>query len=142
MATEITVLSAGAVEPGLVKVLDAFRRETGHDVRASFATAPAIRKRISGGEKIDVIVAPLDVIDELVKAGKAVEEDRVTVGRIGVGVTVRASAPVPRIATVDEFKRSLLSAKLVVYNQASTGIYLEGLFDRLGITEQLKAKTT
>jgi molybdate transport system substrate-binding protein len=48
----------------------------------------------------------------------------------------------PKIATVDEFKQSLLSAESVVYNQASTGLYLENLFERLGISEQLKAKTT
>ena len=142
MAAEITVLSAGAVEPGMVKVIAAFRRETGHDVKAIFATAPAIRKRIGGDEKMDVIIAPPDVLDDLVKAGKAAEADGVTVGRIGVGVTVRDGAPLPKIATVDEFKRSLLNAESVVYNQASTGIYLEGLFDRLGITEQLKSKTT
>ena len=36
----------------------------------------------------------------------------------------------------------MLNAESVVYNQASTGIYLEGLFQRLGMAEQLKAKTT
>jgi molybdate transport system substrate-binding protein len=66
----------------------------------------------------------------------------VTVGRIGVGVAVREGAPAPKIATVDEFRQSLLNAESVVYNQASTGIYLEGLFNRLGIAAQLKAKTT
>src|SRR4029077_20146859 len=50
-------------------------------------------------------------------------------------------APLPKIATTEEFKQSLLGAESVVYNQASTGIYLEKLFDRLGIAEQLKAKT-
>ncbi len=138
-AAEIRVLSAGAVEPGLAKVIDAFRRETGHDVKVAFATAPAIRKRIGGGETVDVVVAPPDV---LVKAGKAAAADSVTVGRIGVGVMVRDGAPLPKIATVDEFKQSLLDAESVVYNQASTGIYLEGLFARLGIAEPLKAKTT
>jgi len=141
-AAEIRVLSAGAVEPGLAKVIDAFRRETGHDVKVTFATAPAIRKRIGGGETVDVVVAPPDVLDELVKAGKAAAADSVTVGRIGVGVMVRYGAPLPKIATVDEFKQSLLDAESVVYNQASTGIYLEGLFARLGIAEPLKAKTT
>ena len=48
----------------------------------------------------------------------------------------------PKLATVDEFKQSLLSAESIVYNQASTGIYLESLFERLGISAQLKAKTT
>lgn len=142
MAAEIRVLSAGAVEPGMVKVIDAFRRATGHDVKATFATAPAIGKRIGGGETADVVIAPPAALDELVKAGKIAAAERVTVGRIGVGVTVRDGAPLPKIATVDEFKQSLLSAGSVIYNQASTGIYLEGLFGRLGIAAQLKARTT
>jgi len=140
LAAEIRVLSAGAVEPGLVKLIDAFRRETGRDVKVVFATAPAIRKRLGGGETVDVVIAPPAVLDDLVKAGKAV--DRVTVGRVGVGVTARDGAPLPQIATVDEFKQSLLNAESLVYNQASTGIYLAGLFDQLGIGEQLKPKTT
>ena len=142
MAAEISVLSAGAVEPGLVKVIDAFRRETGHDVKVAFATAPAILKRMGGGETADVVIAPPAGLDDLVKAGKSAAADRVTVGRIGVGVAVRGGAPLPKIATVDEFKQSLLNAESIVYNQASTGIYIESLFDRLGIGEQLKAKTT
>ena len=141
-AGEIRVLSAGAVEPGMIKVIDAFRRETGHDVKITFATAPAISKRLRAGETMDVVIAPPPVLDEWVKAGKATQAGRVTIGRIGVGVMVRAGEPLPRIATVDEFKQSLLSAQSLVYNQASTGTYLEELFERLGIADQLRAKTT
>jgi molybdate transport system substrate-binding protein len=125
-----------------VKVIDQFRRETGHKVKVAFATAPTILKRIGGGETVDAVIAPPAVLDDLVKAGKAALAERVTVGRIGVGVGVRESAPAPKIATVDDFQQSLLNAESVIYNQASTGIYLEGLFERLGIAQQLKAKTT
>jgi molybdate transport system substrate-binding protein len=138
--TEINVLSAGAVQPGMVKVIDAFRHETGHEVKVAFATAPAILKRVDG-ETPDVVIAPPAVLDKLVKAGKATSADRVTVGRIGVGLMVRGDAPLPMIGTIEEFKQSLLTAKSVVYNQASTGIYLEKLFERLGIAERLKTKT-
>jgi len=141
MAAEIRVLSAGAVQPGLVKVIDAFRREAGRDVKVAFATAPEIRKRLGSGETVDVVLAPPAVLDNLVKTGKAAATDRVVVGRIGIGVMVRAGAPLLKIATVDEFKQALLGADALVYNQASTGIYLEQLFDRLGIGEPLKAKT-
>ena len=140
-AEEIRVLSAGAVEPGILKIIDTFRRETGHNVKITFATAPAISKRVAGAT-VDIVIAPPAVLDEWVKAGKAAQAERVTIGRIGVGVMVRAGAPPPKIATVDEFKQSLLSAESLVYNQASTGIYLEGLFERLGIASQLKPKTT
>jgi molybdate transport system substrate-binding protein len=142
VATKIKVLSAGAVQPGMVKVIDSFRHEIGHGVKVTFATAPAILKRIGDATIADVVVAPPAVLDEWVKAGKAASANRVTVGRIGVGVMVRDGAPLPKIGTVDDFKQSLLSADSIVYNQASTGIYLETLFERLGIAEPLKAKTT
>ncbi|HEY2987258.1 MAG TPA: substrate-binding domain-containing protein [Candidatus Binatia bacterium] len=142
MAAEIKVLSAGALEPGVAKAIDQFRRETGHDVNVAFATAPAIVKRLGGGETADVVIAPPAALDELGKIGQPVSGGRVMIGRIGIGVAVRDGAPAPKIATVDEFKQSLLSAESIVYNQASTGIYIESLFDRLGIAAQLRPKTT
>ena len=138
---EINVFSAGAVQPGIVKVIEAFRNASPHHVKITFATAPIILKRIGAPDGLDVVIAPPAVLDEWVKAAKTTAADRVTIGRIGVGVMVRESVPLPRIASVDDFKQALLSAESVVYNQASTGIYLEKLFERLGIAEQLKPKT-
>jgi molybdate transport system substrate-binding protein len=137
---QLELLSAGAVKPGLANVIDVFQRETGHNIDVTFATAPEIRKRI-GAATADVVVAPAQLFDDLVKAGKVAGE-RITVGRVGVGVMVREGAPSPKIATVDELRQSLLDADSVVYNHASTGIYLEALFARLGIAAQLKTKTT
>ncbi len=140
MPAQINILSAGAVSPGLVKVIEAFRRETGEDVKVTFATAPELRKRLGSGESADVVIAPPDLLDELAKL-ETVAAERIIVGRIGVGVMVRDGAPVPRIATIDEFEQSLLSAESIVYNQASTGVYLESLFEQLGIAASVKAKT-
>ena len=136
------ILSAGAVEPGLTKVIDAFRRDTGNDTTVSFATAPAIRERIIGGAAVDLVVAPQNTVDELAKAGKIEAADGATLGRIGVGVMVREGAWLPRITDVDEFRDSLLGAESIIYNRASTGIYLEALFDRLGIGAEVRAKST
>ena len=141
ISPKISLLSAGAVQPGIVKVIDAFRRETGCRVKVAFATAPTIVKRLTHRDTPNIVIAPPAVLDEWVKAGKASPADRVTIGRIGVGVMVRRGAPQPKIGTLDEFKHALLSAESVVYNQASTGIYLEKLFERLGIAEQLNTKT-
>lgn len=141
MATQVKVLSAGAVKPGLVPVLAVFQRDTGYDIAIEFATAPAIRQRLSGGQAPDVVIAPPDVLDALAQIGEAAA-DRVTLGRIGVGVMVRGGTPMPKIASVDEFIQALLHAESIVYNQASTGIYLDKLFDRLGIAAQLNSKST
>ena len=79
-AEEISVLSAGAVEPGILRIIDTFRRETGHEVKTTFATAPAISKRAGTGETVHIVIAPPAVLDEWVKAGKATQAGRVTVG--------------------------------------------------------------
>ena len=139
---EIKILSAGAVKPALTKIIDAFQRETAHEANVKFATAPAILNGINGGATVDVVIAPPNVLDQLVKAAKVAAGTRVMLGRIGVGVMVREGATLPQITTVDEFKEALLGAESLVYNQASSGTYLETLFDRLGIATQLAAKTT
>lgn len=139
---EIKILSAGAVKPALTKIIDAFQGETAHAANVQFATAPAILNGINGGAAVDVVIAPPNVLDQLVKAAKVAAGTRVMLGRIGVGVMVREGATLPQIAAVDEFKEALLGAESLVYNQASSGTYLETLFDRLGIAAQLVAKTT
>jgi molybdate transport system substrate-binding protein len=139
-AAEITVLSAGAIEPGLRSAAAAFERQTGHVVRISFATAPQIATRVAGGESSDVVIAPPAVMDELARAGKVGE--RVTVGRVGLGVAVRPGAPVPDISSADALRRSVLAADSLVFNRASTGLYFENLLKRMGIYEQVESKTT
>ena len=141
MPAQINLLSAGAVKPGLMKVIDAFRRETGGEVRVAFATAPEIRKRLANGETANVVIAPQYIIDELAATGRC-RGDRVTIGRIGVGVMVRSEARAPKIATVEDFRQSLLGAASIVYNQASTGTYVETLFNQLGIATELATRTT
>ena len=142
MTNELKILSAGAVKPGLTKVIDAFQRDNGNRVQVSFATAPAIVKQIGEGETVDVLIAPPGVLEQLVKSGKYAARNAVTLGRIGVGVLVRDGEPLPQIATTNDFKKSLLSAQSVIYNQASTGTYLETLFESLGIGASIRDKAT
>ena len=138
---ELTVLSAGAVEARLVGLLESFRRETGQQVAVAFATAPAIRRKMAAGESVDVLIAPPAVLDELTRNRK-VAEGRAILGRVGVGVTVRAGAPKPDISTPEALTQAVLRADSLVYNEASTGIYFARLLERLGIADQVKAKTT
>jgi len=141
-AGEVTVLSAGAVEPGLRGFADLVRRQTGDELAIQFNTAPRIAQRLAAGERFDVLISPPAVIAKAAQDGKVDAAARTAVGKVGVGVVVRGDAPVPAIGSVEALKASLLAADSVVYNQASTGLYLEKLFAELGIADALKAKTT
>ncbi len=142
VAAELRVISGGAVEPGVTAVVDLFRREAGADVKVRFATAPAILQRVGGGEAADVVIAPPAVVDELSRAGKLDGSARASVGRVGVGVVVREGAARPDVSSAEALRRALIDARSVVYNKASTGLYLEKLFDRLGVAAEVKAKET
>ena len=140
-AAEIKVLSAGAVEPGLKAAASAFQKSSGHEVKITFNTAPQIRKRIGDGEVHDVVVAPPAVIDEFAKAGK-LGQDRANVGRVGMGVAVRPGAPAPDISSPEALRKSVLDAESLVFNRASTGIYLENLLKKMGVYDRVEKKTT
>jgi molybdate transport system substrate-binding protein len=141
MATDITILSAGAVAPGLKKISEKFQRETHQRVHLEFATAPIILERLRDSAPPDLVIAPSPVFEEIARDGRISNESRLLLGRVGVGVMVRAGAPEPPIATVKELRKSLLDATSVVFNRASTGTYLENLFRRLGIAPELERKS-
>lgn len=140
-AAEIAVLSGGAIEPGLRAAASAFEKQTGDTVKITFNTTPQIRKRIDAGEKFDVVVAPPAAMDAFAKAGK-VSEERVGVGRVGMGVAVRPGAPVPDISSAEALRRSVLEAETLVFNRASSGLYFEGLLKKMGVYQQIEGKTT
>jgi molybdate transport system substrate-binding protein len=142
VAAEIKVLSAGAVEPGLHKAVDQFRQSTGHEVTIQFNTAPQIVQRMQEGYVADVVIAPPAGLKQQADAGRIDADGHATLGKVGIGIVVRKDASSPAVTTTDELKTAVLGAESVVYNTASTGLYLERLFDRLGVTDQIKDKAT
>jgi molybdate transport system substrate-binding protein len=138
---DITLISGGAVEPGLRAAVAAFEQQSGHKVQVTYNTAPQIQKRIESGDKFDVILAPPTVVDGFAKAGLA-SAGGSSVGRVGLGVAVREGAPVPDIGSTEALKRSVLEADRIVFNRASTGIYFEGLLKKLDVWTAVESKTT
>jgi molybdate transport system substrate-binding protein len=136
-AAEIRVISGGAVEPGLEAFARLIRRDLGHELRILYNTAPQIAKRLSADEVYDILISPPATIEQALKEGRVIADTRMPVGRVGAGIIVRSGAAAPpAVATTDALKQALLDADSVV------GIYLDKLFEKMGIAETLKAKTT
>lgn len=142
MAAEVKVLSAGAVEPGLHKAAELFEKSSGHTVSIQFNTAPQIAKRMADGYVADILIAPPGGLKQYAEQGKIASDGHVALGKVGAGVAIRPDAPVPDIQTTDALKAAVLAADSLVYNTASTGMYLENMFNKLGVGDQIKAKTT
>jgi molybdate transport system substrate-binding protein len=143
-AADVKILTAGAMKAVVLELVPAFEKETGHKAIVDNDTAGGLARRIQGGEAFDLAVITPGVLTELATKGKVVGDTRVSVARVGVGIVVKEGAPLPDVSSVDAFKKTLLAAKTVAYidpaSGGSSGIYLTGLFDKLGIAADIKPK--
>jgi molybdate transport system substrate-binding protein len=141
--TPLKVLSAGAPKTGVSRCAEAFLRQTGRPVEIHFAPAPVLRDRVARGEvEADVVVAPLPDLQAFEASGRVEPGCSAALGSIGTGVVVRAGAPVPDLSSVETFTRALIEADSLVYNRASSGLYIARLMERLGVATAVEAKTT
>jgi molybdate transport system substrate-binding protein len=143
-AAEIKLLCAGALEKTMHELLPQFEQSSGNKVIASYGAAGALATRLRKGEAADVVIVTKAQIVALIKEGKVAEHTDVGIAKVGVGVFVPKGAGKPDISTPDTFKKSLLSAKAVAFNNPESGgpvgIYLTELIKRLGIADQMKSK--
>jgi molybdate transport system substrate-binding protein len=139
-AVEIKVVSTQAPEEAYRELVPQFEKASGHKVTTVFTGTLDLQKRIAAGESYDLIIMAGPAIDDYIKSGKVVPGSRVNIAKSGVGVGVRAGAPKPDISTTDAFKKALLAAKSIGYSTGPSGVYVTGLFQRLGIADQIKGK--
>ena len=138
-AAEIKVLSTNAVKTVLEDLAPKFEKATEHKLAITFDTAAKLKVAIENGAAVDVAILTDVGIHDLVRASKI--GTRTPLARSGAGVAIKKGAPKPDISTTEAFKKTLLVAKSIAYvEQGATGIYLKGLFEKLGIADQIKGK--
>jgi molybdate transport system substrate-binding protein len=142
-AAEILVLSGGAVEAPLGAAIPSFESRSGHRVRLTFAPAGEIAARLGAGEAYDLVIIPAENVAGFERSGRVIAGSAVALGRVGIGVAVRAGAPSPDIATPEAFRATLLAAKSVVYidpARGTSGKHVAAVLHQLGIADQVNAK--
>lgn len=140
-ATELRVVAPNAVKEAVSEVAAQFEKQRGVKVILSWGGSEAISRRVAGGEAFDVVVNTAQGVDRLIADGKLVAGSRTDFSRSGVAAAVRAGLPRPDISTVDALRRTLLSAESIAISSGASGRYLEQLFQRLGVADEVKRKT-
>jgi len=143
LAAEVKILTAGAMKAVVLELVPGFEKATGHKAVVDNDTTGGLLKRIEGGEAFDLAVITPAALKTLAGNGK-VSASAESVARVGVGVVVKEGAALPDISTVEAFKAALKNAKSVAYidpdSGGTSGIYLVGLFGKLGIADDIKPK--
>jgi molybdate transport system substrate-binding protein len=141
----ITVFVGGAMTEPLQEAGEAFTRATGVRIVYVSDTTGVLQKRLAAGEQADLVIVAAPVMDVLVKEQRVAAATRVDLARALIGVGVRAGAASPDLSTADSFKAALLAARSISYVTpavgGTSGTYIAGLLERMGIADALKAKT-
>jgi molybdate transport system substrate-binding protein len=140
-AVEIRMLAAGAVKEAFLELVPQFESTSGNKVAATWTGSADIKKRIGAGEVFDLVIVSAPDIDAFVKDGKMMPGSRVDIASSGVGMAVKAGSPRPDISSGEAVKKALLSARADAYSTGASGVYVQRLFDRLGIADQMKDRS-
>ena len=139
VAAEIKIMCPAPMRTAIVDLAARFERKTPHKIKFIHLPSSFI-DRVKGGEAVDVTILTARASDDLIKEGKLAR--RVDIARSSIGIAVRAGAPKPDVSSAEAFKQTLLAVKSFVRNEgAESGVHMLRVFDRLGITEQMEAKT-
>src|SRR5215470_17641777 len=140
MPSQLTLISSMATREVLSALAARYERETTQAISTSAAGGVDVAKRVRAGEAVDIVVLASDVIDKLIGEGKLLGGSRVDLVQSGVSVAVRADAPKPDIASEEAVKGAVRDAKTLSYSTGPSGVYLEKMFARWGILEDIRSR--
>jgi len=142
-AEQITVMASVAFKEPYLKMVEQFEKK-GHVVKTDWLPTVEIVKRIKSydsSELGDLVIIDGKNIDALISLGKLRAGSKVEYVSSGIGIGVSKGAIRPVLNNKEDLKKFLLSTDSLAYSTGPSGTYLAGLFEQLGIAEQIKSKT-
>jgi molybdate transport system substrate-binding protein len=139
------LLGAVGVRQIMLELGPRFERVTGLRLVSAFDSTGLIVRRITAGEEFDLVLINRTGIDSLAKSGKVIAASTTDIASSVAAVAVRNGTPKPDISTVESFTRALLAARSIARPSSavggSSGDYIAGMLARLGIADEVNAKS-
>src|SRR5262245_43599531 len=142
-AAELRVLSAAAMQSVFKEIREEFQRTSGFRLVPHYGTIGAVNEWTIGGEEADLIISSAQSMLSLVYQGKIQAGSQTAICQTGIGVVTAAGIELT-VNSVEDFRRALLAAKVIVYADpargGAAGIHVAKVIGQLGVTEQIKPK--
>jgi molybdate transport system substrate-binding protein len=139
-ADELKVVAPNAVKESVAEIAARFEQDTGRRVSFTWGGSEAIAKRVAEGEVFDLVVNTASGLDRMTVEGKVVSAGRTDFARSAVAMAARPGLPRPDVSSVAALRATLLDAQSIAISSGASGRYLEQLFQKLGVAEQIKHK--
>ncbi|MBL8380340.1 MAG: substrate-binding domain-containing protein [Burkholderiales bacterium] len=139
MTTALKLFSSMATKELLARVCPLHANASGQAVDAISIGGVDVNRRIRGGEAFDAAVLAADNIDKLIAEG-LLAPGRVDLVRSGIAVAVRRGASRPALSDEAAVRDAVRAAPSVSYSTGPSGVYLEKLFERWGIADEIRPR--
>ena len=143
-AAEVRVLTVGSTAVAAKAIAADFAKTSGHSVSFT-VTAPFNIEKELAAKPFDLLIVAVPHMETLAAAGTVRKETRAAIARVGVGLVVKAGAPMPDISSADKFKAILLAAKSLTYSDPAipnlAGGVATAVLTKAGILDATRPKT-
>lgn len=143
---EIKVVSTTAMKTVLEDLAPAFGRATGNRMTVELGPSLRLETELGEGKAADVAIVSRKGIEDLTARGRLAAGSAVHIADSTIGLAVAKGAPKPDISSAESFKRAMLAAKSIACSKpvggGQSGAHLAKVFEELGITEPMRAKST
>ncbi|MCA3366694.1 MAG: substrate-binding domain-containing protein [Roseomonas sp.] len=143
-ASPLKVLGTGAVAASVRDIVTSFTNRTGRVVDIQTANAGVVARRLQEGEAADLVLNSAAQIAALAAAGLVEAASVRELGRMLIGVAVRAGAARPDIGTEAALRLAILAAPIIALSDPATGAtagtHAARLIERLGLVEAMRGR--
>ena len=133
-------ISSMATKAVLADLIPAYLAQTGVSVQIESVGGVDAAKRVQAGEAFDMVLLASDAIERLIASGHVQPSTRSDWVRSPVAVAVQAGAAKPDLSNEAAVKAAVLASTTVSYSSGPSGVFLEKLFARWGIADEVKAR--
>lgn len=139
-AASLKLISSMATREILSELASQYTQHSAQAITTEAAGGVDVAKRVQAGEAVDIVVLANNAIAKLISDGKVLADSRTDLVKSGVAVAVRKGAPKLDVSNEAAVKNAVLSVKSLSYSTGPSGVYLEQLFERWGILQDIKPK--
>ena len=138
--TALKGISSMATRQLLAELVADWQAQGGEPVDIESVGGVDAARRVHDGEAFDVVFLASGAIAGLEAAGRVLPGSRVDLMRSSTAVAVPAGAATPDISSEEAVRAAVLAASGIGYSTGPSGVALQALFARWGITEQVRPR--
>jgi molybdate transport system substrate-binding protein len=140
-AVELKVFSGGPFEAAFHELAKDFEASTGNQLVIEYGTAPQLQQKLTDNVSGDLMLTATNLMNRPENQAKLVEGTIALLGKGGVGIMMKKGNTLSPMNTSESFRNAVLQADRLIYNKASTGLYIDQLFKKIGLADKLESKT-